>query len=161
MGEALHYIGMTELADGETLAQAHARVVAAYQATHLGYTLKAGAVDIIKAADGATEYIYDGSEWGKFGDEGIYETKAEAEAEHSALSGAISAVATDLGQEVDRAKAAENALGAEVAKKTTQEIVGTMVQVMCGMKQAVEARGLLTTTVLNLSLVLTMAQMVL
>lgn len=110
LGEALHYIGMAEIADGETLSHALDRVVAEYQAAHLGYELHAGAVAIIKGADAAVEYIYDGSKWEEFGDEGIYETKLEAAQMRSELEALIN-------EEVIRAKAEE-------AKKVDKEIAG-------------------------------------
>lgn len=96
IGKALHYIGLTELASGETVEQALNRVVETYKASHLGYTLSEGAVAIIVEAEGAVEYIWNGTKWDQFGNEGLYETKAEAQAEHAVLSNAITGVETSL-----------------------------------------------------------------
>lgn len=109
LGPALHYIGMTDLADGEYIEDALQRVVDAYKAENPGYVLKAGAVAIINA-DKSLEYIYDGTKWDEFGAEGIYETKADAEAAYARLADAINA-------EEIRAKAAE-------AKKVDKELIG-------------------------------------
>ena len=87
LGSALHYIGMTELASGETIEQALARIVAAYKETHASYELVEGAVAIVDSA----EYIYDGTKWDAFGDEGLYATKAELQAARDALEDLIEA----------------------------------------------------------------------
>lgn len=110
LGSALHYIGMVTLADGETEQQALARAVAAYQVTHPEYVLTAGAVAIVGESEFNKEFIYSGSEWQEFGNEGIYETKTEAQASHQALENAISAE--------------ESARIAADAKKVDKEING-------------------------------------
>lgn len=110
LGSALHYIGMTELASGETPEQALARIVAAYKETHVSYELAEGAVAIVDSA----EYIYDGTKWDEFGDEGLYATKAELQAARDALKDLIEA------EESERI-AADNALD---AKKVDREITG-------------------------------------
>lgn len=106
LGSALHYIGMTELASGETIEQALARVVADYQVAHSGYVLTAGAVAIVDAK----EFIYSGSAWQEFGDEGLYETKADAQTAYAQLQALI--------------KAEEAARIAEDAKKVDRELTG-------------------------------------
>lgn len=111
LGSALHYIGMTDVMAGESVEEALARVVAAYTEAHLGYILHEGAVAILNGTEAAVEYIYDGSKWDEFGNEGIYETKAEAEAAHSVMEAA-------LAEEIARATAAE-------AKKVDKEISGS------------------------------------
>lgn len=68
---AMHFRGIVEKEDGETDAQALARAIA---------TPKAGDVAIIK--DNGKEYIYNGSAWEEVGDQNIYLTKAEAEANY-------------------------------------------------------------------------------
>ena len=106
LGSALHYIGMTEKQAGETDEQALARVVTTYQTAHPGYVLSAGAVAIVDVK----EFIFNGTAWQEFGDEGLYETKADAQAAHEALQAAIEAEAS--------ARAAAD------AKKVDKEIVG-------------------------------------
>ena len=81
LGSALHYLGMTEAAAGETVGHALERIVSDYQSRHLGYTLKEGAVAIVDSV----EFIYNGSAWQEFGDEGLYETRADAAAAHAEL----------------------------------------------------------------------------
>lgn len=113
LGAALHYIGMTTLADGETIEHALGRVVSNYQVNHSTYELTAGAVAIV----GAGEFIYDGSDWDEFGDTGLYETIASAEAAHEALQQAIA-------NEVNARAEADNTLRADINKRTLEELQG-------------------------------------
>lgn len=96
LGDALHYIGMTTKGAEETEDAALARVVAHYQESHPSYVLSGGAVAILTETTEAgtfnREFIYaDGDGWQSFGDEGIYETKAEANAAHQSLLDALAA----------------------------------------------------------------------
>lgn len=113
LGSALRYIGMTELEDGETVEQALARVVADYQTAHEGYVLAEGAVAIV----GTAEYIYDGSKWDEFGDEGIYATKAELTSAKEALEELINA-------EASTREANDKALKELIDNRTVQELTG-------------------------------------
>ena len=90
LGSALHYIGMTNAAAGETVQQALARIVAAYQDSHPSYELKEGAVAIVDLA----EFIYNGEDWQEFGDVSLYATKAELEAAREELQTLIEAEQT-------------------------------------------------------------------
>ena len=110
LGSALRYIGMTELASGETIEQALARIVVAYQASHPSYVLSEGAVAIVDTA----EYIFNGTEWNEFGDEGLYATKAELQAARDALE--------DLIEAEEAARVAADAV--LDAKKVDREITG-------------------------------------
>ena len=47
--------------------------------------------DVLVMQNNGKEYVYANNEWREIGDEGLYETKAEAEASHLALQAAISA----------------------------------------------------------------------
>ena len=107
LGSALLYIGKVEAAAGETVNHALERAVTEYTSTHLGYTLKSGAVAIVDTV----EFIYNGSEWQQFGNEGLYETRADATAAHNELKALIEA------EEATRI--------AEDAKKTDRELTGT------------------------------------
>lgn len=78
---ALHYLGMATLAAGETVEHALERIVSDYQATYPSYTLDAGAIAIVDTG----EYIYNGTVWQEFGNESLYETKAEAQAAYEEL----------------------------------------------------------------------------
>lgn len=104
LGSALHYIGMTNAVPGETVQQALARIVAAYQDSHPGYKLKEGAVAIVDLA----EFIYNGEGWQEFGDVSLYATKAELEAASAELQTLI--------------EAEQTARIAEDAKKVDKEI---------------------------------------
>ena len=106
LGSALHYIGKVEAAAGETVNHALERAVTEYTSTHLGYILKPGAVAIVDTV----EFIYNGSEWQEFGDEGLYETRADATAAHDELKSLI--------------EAEEATREAEDAKKTDRELTG-------------------------------------
>lgn len=77
----LHYLGMTTLASGETIIHALDRIVTDYQVTHPTYELDAGAIAIVDES----EYIYNGTLWQEFGNESLYETKAEAQAAYEEL----------------------------------------------------------------------------
>lgn len=96
LGDALHYLGMDTMAAGETEEEVLARIVETYQTAHPTYVLTGGAVAIVnettEAGTFAKEFIYaDGAGWQEFGNEGIYETKVEANAAHQSLIDALAA----------------------------------------------------------------------
>lgn len=113
LGSALHYIGMTEAAAGETVEHALARIVAAYQESHAGYVLSEGAVAIVDSA----EFIYNGETWQEFGDVSLYATKADLQAAQEALEDLIAAEQTAR-------IAGDTELRAEINKRTLENLEG-------------------------------------
>lgn len=73
---ALHFIGATTLAAGETFEQAIARIMA-----EKSHTPAAGDIVIVKTAEASKEFLYDGENWLELGDEGLYATKAALQQE--------------------------------------------------------------------------------
>lgn len=112
----MHFIGVTEIAEGETLEQAIERL---YTEKGKQYEdRKPGDIIIIKTADSDKEYIYDGEAWVELGDQGLYTTKAELEAEIEARSNEDAALQANIDEE-------EEARIAEDAKKVDKEIIAS------------------------------------
>ena len=82
---AMHFRGVIERQEGETDAQAIARVV----------TDPADG-DVVIMADNSKEYIYDGTNWKEVGDESLYATKAALQAEAEARAAADEALENSL-----------------------------------------------------------------
>lgn len=84
---AMHFIGLTTVADGETVEQAIARIL-----EEKSHTAVAGDVVILNTTDSSKEYIYDGTNWKEIGDESLYATKASLQAEVEAREAADEAI---------------------------------------------------------------------
>ncbi len=85
--KAMHFIGLTTVAEGETYEQAIARIL-----EEKSHTAVAGDVVILNTTDSSKEYIYDGSTWKEIGDESLYATKAALQAEAEAREEADNAI---------------------------------------------------------------------
>lgn len=80
---AMHFIGLTTVAEGETVEQAIARLL-----EEKSHTAVAGDVVLLNTTDSSKEYIFDGTEWKEIGDESLYATKAALQAETEAREAA-------------------------------------------------------------------------